>query len=639
MLLVLCLFNTWVMMAGNDDPRYASWPPYMNKLRQEVVKNNTSNTIADVNHFYQQALQSKVKDCLSWACYYKTFYYTVISPDIKQAEATVRFMERNKMDEADINASKFDVIYYYQIKGNSVKAVSLCRSILNTTHDKSAIAEANYNILLLYQALGMYTQAVNKAIEMIHFSSGITEKRLFHYSLANFYSCAADFLIESDKYKEALPYLQKTDSILRHDGMDGPSAGSNDMRFLAVTWGKYYLFANDYTNMWKQIVKLRAYKFDPLLAYSYELESKYYLKRHDFMKAKVAMDRMIALMKRLGMNYCDSKRVLFSADIARGLGDYERACSLYSQFISQNDSLSRQAEELRTSEYAVRFNLNKADLEKSEYKSRAEHYRLQLVLVLMAVALIIIIASAVIIISLRKMNARLHVANDGLKKANEEMNRLNKVKTSFIENMSHEIRTPLNSIVGFSQVLHPATDEDKQYVDIIQENSNYLLKIVGNVLDISDIETSNIMKEPIKVDDCCEYVIENVKDKLASNVQLKYQPCDIQLVIQSDADRLRQLVFNLIDNSIKFTKVGLISLRYDVEGTMLHLSVTDTGQGIPAEKVQWVFQRFAKLDNFVPGSGLGLSVCQLIVEQLGGRIEIDTTYLNGCKMDVWLPIK
>jgi signal transduction histidine kinase len=624
--------------AETDDARYNSWPSYMNKLRQKAVDNCANSSLNDVNRFVDAAKRSKVKDCISWAYYYKVFYLSVVSPDINNAEATVRQMEREKMNGSDINMAKFDIIYYYQISGNSAKAVALCREILNTTHDKSTIAEANYNILLLYQNLNMFEQAAKKAIDLCKFSENITEKKIYHYSLANFYSCAADYLIEIHKYKQALRYLQKCDSTVAHDGKDAPSIGNNDMRFTSVIWCKYYLGINDDKNALKQIKKLKSYGSEQLLANSYELATRYYLKHREFAKAKTSMDSTTAILKQIGQNFGNARRTLMCAQIARGLGDYQAACTYYDKYIAESDSLNRQADEFKTSEYMVQLNLNKVNLEKSEYKSKADHYRLQLAITFIIVVFLVLIAAFLFIFYLRRINRKLHRTNDELQKAYENVDNLNNMKTTFFQNMSHEIRTPLNSIVGFSQLLSAESEENKQYASIINENSFYLIKIVENVLEISDVESSIFKFSPTNVNDCCEEAMKNAVEYIRDGVEIIYRPTDKGFEMQCDKKRLVQLLTNLLDNALKFTKEGNITLSFAANDEKLHLSVTDTGPGVPPEKAEWVFERFAKLDDFILGSGLGLSVCRMIAEKLHGSISIDKDYHSGCKVDVWLPI-
>jgi signal transduction histidine kinase len=277
-------------------------------------------------------------------------------------------------------------------------------------------------------------------------------------------------------------------------------------------------------------------------------------------------------------------------------------------------------------------------MEKNELRIQAEHYKSQMLVVVIAVILLVFIAALIVIVLLHRMNVQLKASNEELKEAYDRVDKLNAMKTSFIQNMSHEIRTPLNSIVGFSQLLGSIKGEYKQYSDIISENSYNLTKIVNNVLEISDLESCNIETSAMSVNDCCNEALDEIKVRMPSSINLTYEPQDSKLIIESNKERLEQVIINLLDNAIKFTKKGSVSFLYSTDGKKVFFSVTDTGPSIPKDKVDWVFEKFTKLDEFEQGSGLGLPVCKTIIEKLGGEIHIDTTYQNGCKVDFWLPI-
>jgi signal transduction histidine kinase len=626
-ILVLAVILVSLNASGaGENPRFDKWPENLIKLKDEAINASADGklTAAMLQDFQRQAKASGNEDCISYGYYFKTYFYTAAEPQIDSAEAAVSYMEKEKMSIKDINTAKSMIIYYYQTKGESVKAVTLCREILNTTDDRIMIADANYNIIQLYQNMNMFRQAADKAKEMCIFSKGITDKQMFHYGLANFYSLVADLLVDDGSYDEALPYLQRCDSTLKHDGMSSPASASYDMRFVDVTWGKYYLGIHDYQNAWKKIDRIRTYDILALKGHSYELEAKYYLEQKDYAKAKVAMENMMQVFSDMGRNFGDSKRKLLCADIENGSGEFERANELYRSYIEENDSLRVEADKFRTSEYAVQINLNEANLEKSEYKAKAEHYRLQLVSVILCIILAIFIVSIFMIVYLHRMNNKLKQANS--------------MKSSFIQNISHEIRTPLNSIVGFSELLGSEKGEYKQYADIISENSDHLLHVVDKVLEISDIESCNIEIKPVNANECCEATIREMSELVPKGVELVYVPSDKSLIIQGNAERLKEIISNLLDNSFKFTEKGNITLSYAKEGSKFHLCIKDTGKGIPSDKAEWVFERFAKLDDFSWGSGLGLPICRLLTEKMGGKIYVDTSYRDGCKIDLILPI-
>lgn len=238
------------------------------------------------------------------------------------------------------------------------------------------------------------------------------------------------------------------------------------------------------------------------------------------------------------------------------------------------------------------------------------------------------------------------------KKKQEEMKRRAenaiRKKNLFLSNMSHEVRTPLNAIVGFSSVLTSeedlGMDEDsrREACEIIRVNSQQLLKLINDILDLSDFEEENIhfnIKEYDAVKICRE-VIETIKASYKLDVDL-YLETDLSfLLLDTDDSRLRQVLINLLVNAVKFTKQGAIVLRLEnIDEETALFSVTDTGCGIPLEKQKKIFERFEKLNEFVQGTGLGLSICQLIVKYVGGRIWIDGNYTQGARFCFTHPLK
>ena len=220
-------------------------------------------------------------------------------------------------------------------------------------------------------------------------------------------------------------------------------------------------------------------------------------------------------------------------------------------------------------------------------------------------------------------------------------------KNMFLSNMSHEVRTPLNAIVGFSAVL---TDEDESFDDesrrefseIIKVNSFQLLKLINDILDFSDFENDNITFN-IRTHDAvklCNEVVETVMASRKLEVEMRFDTDLSVLMLDTDDARLRQVLINLLVNATKFTEQGSIVLELKMAdaGTAL-FSVTDTGCGIPPEKQHVIFERFEKLNDFVQGSGLGLSICQLIVKYMNGKLWVDSGYTRGARFCFTHPLK
>ena len=220
-------------------------------------------------------------------------------------------------------------------------------------------------------------------------------------------------------------------------------------------------------------------------------------------------------------------------------------------------------------------------------------------------------------------------------------------KNMFLSNMSHEVRTPLNAIVGFSAVL---TDEDESFDDesrrefseIIKVNSFQLLKLINDILDFSDFENDNITFN-IRTHDAvklCNEVVETVMASRKLEVEMRFDTDLSVLMLDTDDARLRQVLINLLVNAAKFTEQGSIVLELKMAdaGTAL-FSVTDTGCGIPPEKQHLIFERFEKLNDFVQGSGLGLSICQLIVKYMNGKLWVDSGHTRGARFCFTHPLK
>lgn len=220
-------------------------------------------------------------------------------------------------------------------------------------------------------------------------------------------------------------------------------------------------------------------------------------------------------------------------------------------------------------------------------------------------------------------------------------------KNMFLSNMSHEVRTPLNAIVGFSAVL---TDEDESFDDesrrefseIIKVNSFQLLKLINDILDFSDFENDNITFN-IRTHDAvklCNEVVETVMVSRKLEVEMCFDTDLSVLMLDTDDARLRQVLINLLVNAAKFTEQGSIVLELKMADADTALfSVTDTGCGIPPEKQHLIFERFEKLNDFVQGSGLGLSICQLIVKYMNGKLWVDSGYTRGARFCFTHPLK
>lgn len=278
-----------------------------------------------------------------------------------------------------------------------------------------------------------------------------------------------------------------------------------------------------------------------------------------------------------------------------------------------------------------------------------EQYKYEVIIVVSVIIfLLVCLLMALFYIShIRKLRSHLKRQGEELRQAKEKAEESDKLKSAFLANMSHEIRTPLNAIVGFSDILanseEGSKEEKSEYSKIIQNNSQLLLHLINDILDISRLESG---KTKFVFADCeivgmCEIVLSTVEQARRTEAKYRFESTVESLILKTDEQRLKQVLINLLTNASKFTPSGSIclSIRVLENKNKVEFAVTDTGCGIPQEKAQKVFGRFEKLNEYAQGTGLGLSICKMNVERLGGQIWVDTTYTGGARFVFTHPLK
>lgn len=280
-----------------------------------------------------------------------------------------------------------------------------------------------------------------------------------------------------------------------------------------------------------------------------------------------------------------------------------------------------------------------------------EEYRDTIIFV--TVLIIVLISALCITIHLlrrsRRLSAKLVKQGKELLVAKYNAEEANQAKSRFIANISHEIRTPLNAVLGFSQLfandqIELTAEERKQYAELIMTNGNMLLKLVDDVLEVSKIEAGKLK---FNIGEHDVVALLNTAAKIAEtnrkseDVEIRVATSISHLTIETDRERLLQVLANLTTNAKKCTEHGSITIALEKlpKDDMISISVSDTGCGIPKEKAEEVFERFSKLDSFRQGTGLGLSICRAFVEELGGKIWVDTTYTEGARFVFTHPIR
>lgn len=263
-------------------------------------------------------------------------------------------------------------------------------------------------------------------------------------------------------------------------------------------------------------------------------------------------------------------------------------------------------------------------------------YQILGLIVIFFVLLFSFLTALYYVLRINKLKDNLEKSSIDFRNAKEEAEEANRLKTAFLANMSHEIRTPLNAIVGFSSVItsKDISDEERdQYCEIIQKNSDLLLNLINDILDISRLESGRVklLQEKCTVNDLCQTAVTTVKQTRRTNAHFHMELPQEPIEITTDSQRLQQVFINLLTNAAKFTSEGLITVAVTVNKPKeeIIVRVTDTGCGIPIDKAEAIFERFEKLDEYAQGTGLGLPICKVIVENLGGKIWLDTEYTGG----------
>lgn len=584
------------------------------------------------------------------------YYYQANNED-----SIVFYTNKVKQFAKEIQQSKYyyfawanRLILYYLKTGRSNIALYEAEKVL-----KEAQAEDNktglmycYNIMSqIYTIKNFDLMASEWRVKEIE----LTEKyKLENYNISNTYAQLANYYTMHHQPELALEALGKAVK----------TANSASHKILAkLTYVEYYSEFGDFPAAEKILKECRELfdqdkRLDSLKKRFYRTEAFYYQRSKQFAKALEAAEKQKAEEQRLNEYAMSSEQYRLKGEIYRQMGRPDEAVKFLKKYIEADDSLKIANEQLASSEFATLLNVEKLNTEKKELMLRTKEKELSNKTTLIF-SLIILLAILFLFLyresrlnrklkasesELRNKNEELTYSREELRKARDQAEATSQMKTTFIQSMSHEIRTPLNSIIGFSQVLsdHYGNEETKEFVNIIKANTDDLLRLVTDVLALSELDQYNKLPTNIQTDInmICQLSIEVAKMQKQDTVEFLFKPEREKLIILSNPERISQLLANLAHNAIKFTTHGSIELTYSVleAENKLEISVTDTGIGIPKEKQEKVFERFYKMNSFSQGTGLGLSISRTIAEKLGGSLHIDSSYTDGCRMVLTLPL-
>lgn len=331
------------------------------------------------------------------------------------------------------------------------------------------------------------------------------------------------------------------------------------------------------------------------------------------------------------------------ADILYDMGHYKECVKILNDVIERKDSiydyeLANQLNNLRSL-----HEVNKLQIEAQELEAKKKKLQLQIIFLTLGFVIVILISVVIILVRTSRTNKKLQKSEQALLIAKDRAEEANRMKTIFIQNMSHEIRTPLNAIVGFSSLLIEDPVEYKEFSGIIEKNSELLLKLVDDMLSISMMEATQQTVTNIQTTDIresCRKALDSIGNKVQGSIDLVYNHDPSVNEIQTDPLRLHQILTNLLTNATKFTEEGeiVLSVEKNKTGNKIIFSVHDTGCGIPIEKQKVIFDRFVKLNDFSQGAGLGLYISKNLAKNLNGELYVDSTYTNGARFVLELPL-
>ena len=426
---------------------------------------------------------------------------------------------------------------------------------------------------------------------------------------------------------------------------------------------KFYIVSKDYTKAWnylqeaERIIETKK-EAQLTIANYYEVMQEYYLAQHQYEKALNTQNHLSEILAK--KNEYNLEYTFEYGKIYQGLGELPKAIQYYRNYIDSRDSLAVLQEDVTAGEFAAILGVERLNTEKSELQQQIQKRDLVNKQRIIIFLIIILILGVILFYREHLLNSKLRISQkmlseknqalltseEHLRHAKEIAENASCMKTEFIQNMSHEIRTPLNSIVGFSQILSSyfnENDETKEYANIIEKNSTTLLQLVNDVLDLSHLDSEHEIPACHQVDmnGICRSCINEIRPKLYPDVIASFEPERESFNMLTNPERVTQVLINLLSNAAKFTNQGKITLSYhfnEAEHT-IKFTVTDTGCGIPEEKREFVFERFGKINSFIPGTGLGLPLSRMIAEKMGGTLTIDPNYSNGCRFVLVLPIQ
>ena len=365
-----------------------------------------------------------------------------------------------------------------------------------------------------------------------------------------------------------------------------------------------------------------------------ELDYSIFIKDYD--RALTFVDTLLSIVSSEKKNTQILLMLAKKADILLQKGEGVKSAKTYQIYTHLKDSLMSAEFYADLAMLRNQHDVDKLELANKKMELDASHLRANLLTMGGGLAILMIICCFLGYISYSRHRYGLR-----LERAKEKAEEADRLKSAFLANMNHEIRTPLNAIVGFSQVLVDEEDRETrlEFSNIIQSNNELLQRLIGDVLDLSKIESNSmpLIYKELDIGLLMKEIYSMILLRMPSGIELRLNDCEA-LVMEADKNRLTQILTNLLTNSIKHTEKGFIRFGYKRTAASVEFFVEDSGEGIPRDKIDSIFSRFVQLDSWSKGVGLGLTICRGLVEQMGGKIWVTSELGKGSIFYVTLPL-
>ena len=458
--------------------------------------------------------------------------------------------------------------------------------------------------------------------------------------------------LTSGNYNRRLGYLEVYKSYLDYFRSKGIEKLDDENPLYVLEYLYYRSYAHESLNLYRVEKKgnlrdiykslqmaskiVDDHKLDRMRLELQNVYASYYWANQEYDKAISTYTYLYEQYKRIGRGTVVVNMLEYRGKVEFKAGRYKEAAIDYLNMASLKDSIRQTTFYKELAEMQAQHETDKLELQNQKMEMEAMHARNVLTVMGVGVLVLVLVCGLLAFLVYQK-----HRLSKQFMLAKEKAEEADRIKSAFLANMNHEIRTPLNAIVGFSQVLVDEEDKEtrQEFANIIQSNNELLQRLVGDVLDLSKIDsnTMSLVYQKQDIPSLMKEIYSMILLRMPDGVNLELADCE-DLVLETDKSRLTQILTNLLTNAIKHTQKGVIRFGYKKVDTSVEFFVQDSGEGIPEDQLERVFSRFVQLDNWSKGVGLGLAICKGLIGQMGGKIWVTSKLGEGSVFYVTIPM-